>query len=179
MPSVLAILAEGFEEVEAITPIDVLRRGGVDVTVAALAEGIHVSGRSGVTLHTDTLLSSVESREFDCLFLPGGPGVKHLRSDPRVRPLVLRFNTTGKWLAAICAAPTVLHDAGLLQNRRHTAHFSVAAELPHLLSHDRVVVDGNIITSRGAGTALDFALEVLAQLTSREKAREVAASICA
>lgn len=178
MPSVLTILAEGFEEIETVTPVDVLRRGGVDVTLAALADGIHVSGRTGITLHADTTLTLVEARDFDCLFLPGGPGVKNLRADPRVRTLVQRYHQAGKWLAALCAAPTVLHDAGILADRRYTAHFSVANELPALLPTERVVVDSRLLTSRGAGTALDFALELLARLTTPEKSREVAASIC-
>src|ERR1043165_9690892 len=156
MPTVLVILPEGFEEIEAATPIDLLRRAGTEVTTAALAEGIHVSGRCGITLHADTTLASVETRLFDCLFLPGGPGVKNLRADPRVKPLVLRHHEAGKWIAAICAAPTVLHDAGLLNGRRYTAHFSVANELTQILANERVVVDSQLITSRGAGTALDF-----------------------
>ena len=179
MPTVLAIIAEGFEEIETITPVDVLRRAGVQVTVAALLEGIHVSGRTGVTLHADTTLAAVEERDYDCILLPGGPGVKHLRADPRVRALVLRQAAANRWIAAICAAPTVLHDAGLLTNRRYTAHFSVAAELPQILSAERVVKDGRLITSRGAGTALDFGLELVATLVSPEKSREIAQSICA
>jgi 4-methyl-5(b-hydroxyethyl)-thiazole monophosphate biosynthesis len=178
MPTVLAILAEGFEEVEAITPVDVLRRAGVEVTLAALADGIHVNGRNGVTLHADTTLAAVESRDFDCLFLPGGPGTKHLRADPRVRALVLRQHAAGRWLAAICAAPTVLNDAGLLAGRRYTAHFSVAAELPRILTEERTVTDGNILTSRGAGTALDFGLLLVEKLVSTPKSHEIASSIC-
>src|SRR5271169_799234 len=114
VPTVLVVIAEGFEEVEAVTPIDILRRAGAEVTVAARGEGIHVTGRSGLTLHADTTLAAVEGREFDCLFLPGGPGVKHLRADPRVRACILRHHSAGRWLAAICAAPILLQDAGLL-----------------------------------------------------------------
>lgn len=179
MPSVLAILAEGFEEVEAIAPVDLLRRAGAEVTLAALGEGIHVTSRNGVTLHADTTLAAVESRDFDCVFLPGGPGTKHLRADPRVRTLVLRQHAAGRWLAAICAAPTVLHDAGLLAGRRYTAHFSVAAELPGILAEERTVSDGFILTSRGAGTAIDFGLLLVEKLFSADKAREIASSISA
>jgi 4-methyl-5(b-hydroxyethyl)-thiazole monophosphate biosynthesis len=179
MPTVLVLLAEGFEEVEAVTPIDVLRRAGAEVTLAALPEGIHVTGRNGLTLHADTGLSHVETREFDAVFLPGGPGVKHLRADPRVRSLVQRHAAAGKWIAAICAAPTVLHDAGLLQGRRYTAHFSVANELPAILANERVVTDGHLLTSRGAGTALDFGLLLVEKLFSAEKAADIARSICA
>lgn len=179
MAAVLAILAEGFEEIEALTPVDLLRRAGANVTLAALAEGIHVTGRSGITIHANTTLTAVEAATFDCLFLPGGPGVKHLRADPRVKNLVLRQHTAGGWLAAICAAPTVLHDAGLLAGRRYTAHFSVAPELNAILAEERVVVDGRLITSRGAGTALDFGLVLIEKLLSPEKAREIAQSVCA
>jgi 4-methyl-5(b-hydroxyethyl)-thiazole monophosphate biosynthesis len=178
MPKVLAILAEGFEEIEAMAPIDLLRRAGAEVTVAALTDGVHVTGRSGVTVHADTLLAAVETQEFDCVFLPGGPGTKNLRADARVRALVLRHEAAGKWLAAICAAPTVLHDAGLLRGRRYTAHFSVENELTDIRKDDRVVTDGKLITSRGAGTAIDFGLEVVRRLFSSAKSSEIAAAIC-
>jgi protein deglycase len=179
MPTVLTILAEGFEEVEATTPIDLLRRAGATVTLASLAEGIHVTGKCGVTMHADTSLAAVEKNDFDCVFLPGGPGVKHLRADARVRAIVTRHASSGKWIAAICAAPTVLHDAGLLAGRRYTAHFSVANELTQILAGERVVADGRLLTSRGAGTALDFGLLLVEKLFSPEKAVEVSRSICA
>ncbi len=182
MPTVLAILAEGFEEIEALAPVDLLRRAGAEVTVAALAPGIHVTGRCGVTVHADTPLAALDAagpRDFDCLLLPGGPGVKLLRADPRVLTRVREQHAAGRWLAAICAAPVVLNDAGLLAGRRYTAHFSVAAELPARLADERVVVDGKIITSRGAGTALDFGLVLVEKLFSPAAAAEVARAICA
>jgi 4-methyl-5(b-hydroxyethyl)-thiazole monophosphate biosynthesis len=179
MPTVLTILAEGFEEVEAVTPIDLLRRAGAEVTLANVGIGIHVTGKTGMTTHADTMLSNVEANDFDCIFLPGGPGVKLLRDDPRVRAIALRHANAGKWIAAICAAPTVLQDAGLLNGRRYTAHFSVANELPDIRADHRVVADGNILTSRGAGTALDFGLLMVEKLFSSEKSAEVARSICA
>ena len=179
MPTVLTLLADGFEEIEATAPIDLLRRAGANVTVATLGEGIHVTGRSGLTMHADTNVAAIENETFDCLFLPGGPGTKILRSDPRVRTIVLRHHQQDRWLAAICAAPTVLHDAGLLTGRRYTAHFSVASELPALLAGERFVTDGRILTSRGAGTAVDFGLLLVEKLFSAEKSREIAESICA
>jgi 4-methyl-5(b-hydroxyethyl)-thiazole monophosphate biosynthesis len=178
MPNVLVLLAEGFEEIEAITPIDLLRRAGADVTIAALAEGIHVTGRSGITVHADTTLTAVGNKLFDCVFLPGGPGVKHLRSDPRVKSILAAHDGAGKLVTAICAAPTALNDAGLLRDKRYTAHFSVAPELPGILANERVVEDGRIITSRGAGTALDFGLSLVAKLFSAEKATEIGRSVC-
>ena len=105
--------------------------------------------------------------------------MQHLRADPRVRDTVLRHDAAGRWLAAICAAPTVLHDAGLLAGRRYTAHFSVAAELPAILTAERTVADGRLLTARGAGTATDFGMLLVEKIFSLEKSREIAASICA
>jgi 4-methyl-5(b-hydroxyethyl)-thiazole monophosphate biosynthesis len=179
MPTVLAILPEGFEELEAVAPIDVLRRAGCTVTLAALGPGIHVTGRNAITLHADIALDALppDAPLFDCLLLPGGPGVAALRASPAVRAQVLRHHAASKLLAAICAAPAVLHDAGLLAGRRYTAHPSVAAELTALLGDERVVRDAHLLTSRGAGTALDFGLALVAALVSPERSAEIAASI--
>jgi len=179
MPTVLAILPEGFEEIEAIAPIDLLRRAGCQVTVAALGTSPHVTGRCNITMHADTTLGEAGAQTYDLIFLPGGPGVLNLRGDSRVRGLVQKQAAAGRWLAAICAAPTVLNDAGLLEGRRYTAHFSVAKELPHILKDERVVVDGKMITSRGAGTSIDFGLKLVELIVSAEKSQEVAAAICA
>jgi protein deglycase len=143
-----------------------------------LGDGIHVTGRSGITAHADTTLAAVTGRDFDLIFLPGGAGVKHLRADGRVRELALRQHAAGRWLAAICAAPAVLHDCGLLAGRRYTAHFSVAAELPAILAGEKIVTDGKITTSRGAGTAVDFGLHLVALLASTEKSTEISKAIC-
>ena len=152
---------------------------GAEVTIAALGSVIRVKGSNGITLHADSTLDTVQGRKFDCIFLPGGPGVRHLRADARVPGLVRSQYSAGRWVAAICAAPTVLNDAGILAGRRYTAHFSVAAELPQILASERVVADGKILTSRGAGTALDFGLLLVEKLFSPEKSSEVAQSICA
>ena len=178
MPTVLVILADGFEEIEAFAPIDLLRRAGIEVTTASLADNRHATGRSGITAHADAALSQVQGKLFDLLFLPGGAGVQNLRADPRVREALLLHQRAGRWLAAICAAPTVLHDCGLLAGRRYTAHPSVAAELPVALSSDRVVTDGQITTSRGAGTAVEFGLHLVGLLVSAERAQEISKAIC-
>lgn len=178
MPTVLAILADGFEEIEAITPIDLLRRAGAEVTIASLGDSTHVTGRSGITVHTETTLATIQLRNFDAVLLPGGPGVKNLRADARVAEVIRRHHGAGRIVSAICAAPTVLHDAGLLP-QRYTAHFSVAAELPEIQTDQRAIADGHVVTSRGAGTALDFGLMLIEKLFSPAKAAEVAQSICA
>lgn len=178
MPTVLVLLADGFEEIEAFAPVDLLRRAGVEVTVASLNENRHATGRSGITAHADVALSGVAGQAFDLVFLPGGAGVKLLRADPRVGEIVLAQHADNRWLAAICAAPTVLNDAGLLGNRRYTAHFSVANELPAILAGERIVTDGKITTSRGAGTAVEFGLHLVALITSADKAQEISKAIC-
>jgi 4-methyl-5(b-hydroxyethyl)-thiazole monophosphate biosynthesis len=162
----------------AFAPVDLLRRGEVTVTVVSLNENRHATGRSGITAHADAALSAVQGRRFDLVLLPGGAGVKLLRADPRVREIVLQHHAAGCWLAAICAAPTVLLDCGLLAGRRYTAHFSVANELPAILADERVVTDGNITTSRGAGTAVDFGLHLVSLLVSPAKSVEISKAIC-
>jgi 4-methyl-5(b-hydroxyethyl)-thiazole monophosphate biosynthesis len=178
MPTVLVPLAEGFEEIETFAPVDLLRRAGIEVTTAALAPGIHVTGRCGITAHADKSLADVVGGNFDLIFLPGGPGTKLLRADARVRELVVKQYDAGRWLAAICAAPTVLNDCGLLAGRRYTAHFSVAAELPAILARERVVTDGKITTSRGAGTAVEFGLHLVGLLAGPDKSTEIGKAIC-
>jgi 4-methyl-5(b-hydroxyethyl)-thiazole monophosphate biosynthesis len=178
-PTVLVPLAEGFEEIEVVTPIDLLRRAGASVTTAALGDGIHVKGRNGLVVHADTTLSALGSPDFDCVFIPGGPGVAALRSDARVADILRRQDGAGRWIASICAGPLVLKVAGILRARRHTAHFSAAQELPAALLGERVVSDGNLVTSRGAGTALELGLAMVERLFSREKADEVARSVSA
>jgi 4-methyl-5(b-hydroxyethyl)-thiazole monophosphate biosynthesis len=178
-PTVLVLLADGFEEIEVVAPVDLLRRAGASVTTAALGDGIHVTGRNGVTVHSDATLSAVEATRYDCVMVPGGPGVARLRSDPRVLARLRQQDESGGWIAAICAAPVVLKDAGVLRGRRHTAHFSVISELPDALSAERVVVDGHLVTSRGAGTAFEFGLSLVGLLFSEDKASDVARSVSA
>ena len=178
-PSVLVPLAEGFEELEAAAPIDFLRRAGAEVVIASLSEQLNVTGRNGIRVVADTTLSAALERNFDCLLLPGGPGVKYLRANQLIIERVRRHVRDGHWIAAICAAPTVLKDAGLIPGIRFTAHPSVASELPDLISDQRVVRDGRIITSRGAGTAIDFGLEVVSALYGETVAQSVRTSICA
>jgi 4-methyl-5(b-hydroxyethyl)-thiazole monophosphate biosynthesis len=176
---VLCLLFPAFEEIEALAPVDLLRRAGAQVILASLTGEKLVTGRCGVTVQTDAALADLAAGEFDLLLLPGGPGVKMLRSDGRPAELAREFVQAGKPVAAICAAPTVLADAGLLASRRFTAHFSVHGELPQALGDERVVEDGGLITSRGAGTALDFGLALVQRLYGEIAARGVAKAIMA
>jgi 4-methyl-5(b-hydroxyethyl)-thiazole monophosphate biosynthesis len=174
----LVVLTDGFEEIEAVCPIDLLRRAEVEVVVASRTGSLNVRGRSGVTFVADSLLEGVGERVFDLIVLPGGPGTDSLRGDERVLALVKAQVDAGRMVGAICAAPTVLLDAGVLRARRVTAHFSVADELPGLLEKERVVVDGAIITSRGAGTSIPFALALVEKLCGYNKALQIAHAIC-
>jgi len=176
---VLCLLAPGFEETETVAPVDLLRRAGAEVTVASLSGCQLVTGRSNITVQADAALVDVAAREFDLLLIPGGPGVKALRTDGRPAQLARAYSEAGKPVAAICAAPTVLADAGLLAGKRFTAHFSVHGELPEALAAERVVEDGNLITSRGAGTAVEFGLALVRRLFGEARAQEVAKAIMA
>ena len=176
---VLCLLVDGFEEIETITPIDLLRRAGAEVVTASLSGQKSVTGRCLVTIEADATLAEVMEKDFDLLLIPGGPGVKSLRADGRPAQLARSYAAAGKPVAAICAAPTVLFDAGLLAGRRFTAHFSVHLELPQALALERVVEDGNLITSRGAGTALDFGMALVRRLFGDTVAREVNDAIMA
>ena len=176
---VLCLVADGVEELELIAPVDVLRRAGVEVVMAAIGEGIHLTGRNGIVLHADELLSGLDPSAFDLLLIPGGAAVAKLRADGRAAELAAAFVSANKPVAAICAGPLVLEDAGLLEGKRFTAHFSVANELPDAQSGERIMEDGLIITSRGAGTALEFGLALVDRLFGEAKEEEIARAIMA
>ncbi len=173
----LFIICDGVEELEAVAPIDILRRGGIDVTIASAGTTKTVLGKNDITIGTDTSVSDLHSQIFDALVFPGGPGVYTLRKDTRLPDIIQQHVTGDKWIAAICAAPTLLKDQGLLDGRKHTSHFTVWDELPESEKSD-VVVDGKIVTSQGPGTAVAFGLKLVEVLTSKENAEEVASSIC-
>ncbi len=178
MPRVLVPLAEGCEELEAVTIIDILRRGGIDVVTAGLTPG-SVRASRGVTLVPDTLLERVLTEDFDMIVLPGGSGgADRLAADPRIRALLVNAAERGRYTAAICAAPRVLAEAGLLAGRRATAFPGILDDAANVtLSKDPVVQDGRIITSRGPGTAMDFALELVRLLRGEAAKAEVEAPL--
>ena len=177
--TVLTLLADGFEEIEAAAPIDLLRRAEAEVTVASCSDSLDVTGRSTITLRADTLLSHIpEPLAFDLLVLPGGPAVFELRKRPEIIYLIRDFADTGKPIGAICAAPLLLLDAGVItSDSTCTAHGSTEEEIPQLAKNKAVVQDGKIITSRGAGTAVEFGLALIQELFGQEKANEIRASI--
>lgn len=180
MPRVLVPLAPGFEELEAVTVVDLLRRAGVEVVTAGLADG-PVRASRGVVVVPDTTLDRVADDDFDMIVLPGGlPGADHLNADPRIHRILRRTAAAGGYTAAICAAPKVLAGAGLLDGRKATGYPGVLdrLNLPRTeLLQRAVVTDGRIVTSRGPGTAMDFALELIERLLGKTKRDEVEAPL--
>jgi 4-methyl-5(b-hydroxyethyl)-thiazole monophosphate biosynthesis len=176
MAEALVILAPGFEEMEAVTVIDVLRRCGINVTVAGLLPDL-VEGAHNIKIIPDKSIEQVQMRNFDVIVLPGGsPGYQNLRQDKRVLHLVKRTSDSGKLVTAICAAPAVLSDAGVLKNRKCTIYPGMEKEVEKEggeVLEDFVVVDGNVITSRGPATALLFALKIAERLVGKEIAKGV------
>ena len=164
MPRVLVPLAEGFEEIEAVTVVDLLRRAGIEVHTAALG-GLQVTGSHGITMAADLALDAAQDGDYDMIVLPGGmPGADHLKRDARVVSLLRRYAAEGRYTAAICAAPGVLAHAGLLDGRAATSFpgFLDAGSAPDIrLRADPVVIDGRVVTSRGPGTAVEFGLALI------------------
>jgi len=174
MPKVLVPIAEGFEEIEALAVVDVLRRAEIEVIIAGLNPG-PVSSARNISILPDTTIDTVRTAEFDMIVLPGGqPGTDNLNADTRIHRLLAEFQAAGKLIGAICAAPIVLAAAGLLSGKQVTSYPSYRDRLNGGTYVDRTIVtDGDIITSQGAGTAIDFALAIVARLTDEHIAEKI------
>jgi 4-methyl-5(b-hydroxyethyl)-thiazole monophosphate biosynthesis len=171
---VIVPVADGFEEIEAVVIVDILRRAGIRVTMAGVG-GLEATGSHGITLRCDARIEDCDAGVADAVVLPGGmPGSKRLRESAPVMALLEEAARLGKLTAAICAAPTVLHAAGLLAGRRATSHPAHAAEMTgcHYLE-EPVVVDGTVVTSRGAGTAVEFAAAIVSHLAGPDAAADI------
>jgi len=181
MKKVLMILADGFEELEFVAPFDILLRGGVEVVTVSISKEREVTSVRNLVVRADQLLDQVDSNSFDLIFLPGGgPGTKNLRKHSAVVELVRKHHQNNKEVAAICAAPLILGDVGLLRGMKATCFPSCQAELAELgalVTQDRVCQDGLIWTSRGAGSAAEFGFALLAHLVNQAKADEVRAQM--
>lgn len=174
MPSVLIPLAQGCEELEAVTIIDILRRGGIKVTSAGL-DNQPVTASRGTVLIADCSLDDALQHSYDMIVLPGGqPGTNHLMADTRIIELIKKMSLQQKFVAAICAAPSVLASAGVLDGKNATSFPGVLTPYPQVKLQEKAVVeDGKIITSRGPGTAMDFALALVEKLAGSGKRKEV------
>ena len=187
MKRVLVLLAEGFEEVEAITPIDYLRRAGITVTIAAIGDVLTVKGSHGVQISADTCLKSLLGEghsAWDGVVVPGGlPGTDNIAASKTAGDFLIAMGTAGKLVSAICAAPArVLFPLGLLAGKKFTCY---PGEEKKVLSagsnvewkEERVVVDGNLITSRGPGTAGEFACAIIERLLGDGEGKKVSGMV--
>lgn len=184
MARVVVPFTKGVEEIEFVAIVDILRRAGIEAVMASL-DGVPVTGRSGITIAPDANLADLMEQSWDMVVLPGGlPNAYLLRDDPNVKRLVQRLRDERKSIAAICAAPTALAAFGITDNRRVTSYPGMKNEVQELSPSvvyvdDAVVEDDFLITSRGAGTAVEFALRLVAKLCGEEKSVEVRHSIIA
>jgi len=171
----LILVADGFEEIEAFTVIDILRRSGVDVTVAGLISTV-VTGAHEVRIIADKRLGELNTAEYDALVLPGGPGHKHLLNSQAAINLIKDFDKKKKFIAAICASPAVLAKAGVLDERIATIFPGMESQIPKPRD-EKVVIDGHVITSRSAGTAMEFALKLSEIFSGKNTSTKVMESL--
>jgi len=174
MAKVIVPLADGFEDIEAISIIDILRRGELDVVTVSLVGDSAVSAH-GVEIKADKRLDDIDPDQFDAVVLPGGDGgMKNLRASQKILEIIRDFSTSGKWTAAVCASPSVLGTAGILRGKKATCYPGYEENLTDAeLSEEAVVVDGKVVTSRGPATAPEFALKLVALLQNPETAEKL------
>ena len=178
MPKVLVPLAQGCEEIEAVTVIDILRRAGIEVISAGL-DAQPIKASRGVMLIADMTLDNAMQQEFDMIVLPGGqPGTENLMADARIISLLKHMSAQGKYITAICAAPSVLAVAGLLEGKQAASYPGTLDSFTGIKQQTAAVVtDGKLVTSRGPGTAMDFALSLVEILVGQAKHDEVEAGL--
>ena len=178
---VYIFLADGFEDIEGLTVVDLLRRAEIEIHTVSIKNTKEVQTAHGISLLTDKVFGEVDFSDADMLVLPGGmPGTKYLAGYKPLTELLTEFYDDGRKIAAICAAPSVFSGLGFLKGRRATAYPSFMDVIERdgaRTSTDSVVVDGNVTTSCGLGTAVDFALSIITQLEGEEKAQEIAESV--
>ena len=175
MDKILIPLAEGLEEIEAITCIDVLRRAGIKVITATLTAELQVKGSHKIVIGADVCLPEITADQLAGIVLPGGmPGANNLKNNQQLIKLIQQVNQKQGLLAAICAAPIVLEEAGILKNRMATSYPGFEREMASCIyRQERVVVDDNLITGRGPGVAIEFALEIVQYLLDEEQVTDL------
>ncbi len=179
MANVYVFTAEGFEEIEGLTVVDLMRRAGAKVQMVSISDGLAVKGSHGIEIKADIFFDDADYGQADLLVLPGGmPGTLHLGEHQGLTKLLEEFNVQGKRIAAICAAPSVLGGLGLLKGKKAVCYPGFEDKLTGAaVEKKEVVTDGNITTSRGLGTAIPFALELISLLFGEEKAEEIRKSV--
>lgn len=179
MAKVYIFLANGFEEIEGLTVVDLLRRANINITMVSITGEQFITGSHQIIIKADALFENVDFNDADMLVLPGGmPGTKYLSGHEGLDQLLKQFHTKGKKISAICAAPSVLGSKGLLKGKYATCYpgFEDALLGAHI-KNDAVVTDGNFTTSKGLGTAIDFSLALIKNLKSGAEAANIAKSI--
>jgi 4-methyl-5(b-hydroxyethyl)-thiazole monophosphate biosynthesis len=171
-------LAEGFEEIEALTVVDILRRAELEVITVSISEEREVKGSHGIPVIADQTFSEMDYENIGMIILPGGPGIKNLEAHDDLKRRIIDFDIDGKYIAAICAAPSIIGKMGFLEDKKATCYpgfekYLLGAEVVE----DSVVVDKNIITSRGVGTAIDFSLKLVEILKGEKLAEELSRKI--
>lgn len=176
---VCVFLADGFEEIEGLTVVDLLRRAGVTVTMVSITGEYTVHGAHGIHVQADKLFGEVDYKSQDMVVLPGGmPGTLHLGEHEGVKQVLEQYYAEGKYIAAICAAPSVLGKYGILKGRKATSYPGFEDALKEAIYvYDEVAVDDFVITSRGMGTAIAFSLKLIEKLIDVQKAEEIGKSI--
>lgn len=179
MANVYVFTADGFEEIEGLTVVDLLRRAGAEVSMVSIGDGLTVTGSHGIELKADILFSDVDYGRADLLVLPGGmPGTRYLGAHEGLCRMLRQAAEDGKKIAAICAAPSVLGKLGILEGKNAVCYPGFEKMLKGaIVSEARVMRDGSVTTSRGLGTAIPFALELISQLYGEEKAVEIKESV--
>ena len=179
MKKAYIFLADGFEEIEALTVVDLLRRAGVEAVTVSIQKEKSATGSHGIKVDTDFLLSELKGNLADAIVLPGGmPGTTNLENCDELMEMVLGMHAAGSIIAAICAAPSIFAHLGLLDGKKATSYPCFEEELSMAdYQYDPVVADGKIVTGRGAGTAIDFSLKLIEILEGEEKAKEIAEEI--
>ena len=190
MKKVLALITHGVEEIEAVTPFDLLSRAEIGLTISAIgvSENLLVRGRSGLEIKADVSFETLApapndyatlAEQFDALLIPGGPSSFELLKDGRAAALAAAFHRQGKLIAAICAAPLILNAAGILEGKRVSAHACTWEEIHAAKNCARTETDGNVLTSRGPATAFDFGLALVEALSGKSVAARIAAETMA
>jgi 4-methyl-5(b-hydroxyethyl)-thiazole monophosphate biosynthesis len=175
---VYLFLTDGFEEIEALTVVDILRRAQIDIKTVSITGEKSVKGSHDITVEADILIEEADKDDFEMLVLPGGPGHKNLEESASLSKLLEKAISDNKWIAAICAAPSILGKKGYLANKKAVCFPGFEKYLKGAeVLYENVMLDGKIITSRGAGTAIEFALEAVKALTGEKISESLSKSI--
>lgn len=180
MKNVYVFLATGFEEIEALTPVDILRRAGINVKLVSVTGSLAVMGARNIAVNADILFEDIDKDWAEVIILPGGmPGTTNLYNHEGLMKLVMEYFEKGKHVSAICAAPTILGKLGILEGKKATCYPDMEGDLKGAeFGTEAVITDGNVTTSRGMGTALDFSLELLSVMTgSKKESEDMAAKV--